>query len=111
MTVYSNWGGLGRLHQQMDAADSALEFGQAETRTQIQALYRMVHELSLTVGVAMDALSKAGLLDTAAIKASVDAKLADTGATIVACVTCGANVPQSTTKRTPMGVVCANCAA
>jgi DNA-directed RNA polymerase subunit RPC12/RpoP len=109
MTIYSTWGPLGRLHEQMEIGDSALEFGQAEMRSQIQALYRTVHELAVTLHVTMETLHGAGLLDPVAIQAQVAQQLADKGATLVACVQCGKNVPARETTRTPMGVVCAAC--
>jgi hypothetical protein len=107
--TYSQWGALGYLHQQMDAGDAALAFGQTETRGQLQALYRMVHELAVTLGVAMDVLRQAGLLDPAAIQAQAAKILADSGGAMIACVQCGKTAPLREATRTPMGAVCAAC--
>jgi hypothetical protein len=103
-------GAIRRLHELMELGGAATEFGQAETRAQMQALYRTVHELALTVGVTLEILHGANLLDPVAIQAEVAKRLADTQAALVTCVQCGKASPARQISSTPMGAVCAACA-
>jgi hypothetical protein len=110
MWTHTTWGAITRLHEEMEMGDAAMQFGQAETRAQLQALYRSVHEIAVTLGVTMEILAAANLLDPEAIRTEVAKRLADKTAVLAACIQCGKPSPANQMSSTPMGAVCAACA-
>lgn len=108
--TYSSYGYFTRLREMMEQADDTLQSGQADLRTQMRTVVAALHDVALTLGVTMETLQRAGLLDPAAIAAEV-AKLKALPPTVTGpCVQCGKVVAAADASSTPMGMVCRACA-
>jgi nicotinamide mononucleotide (NMN) deamidase PncC len=99
---YGYTGMIRHLREDLQSDDLALQ-------DQLRATRRQLQEVAVTLGVALELLQQANLLDPAVVHARVAEQLAQ-GPTTAVCITCGKAVPVGQTTITAMGTVCDACA-
>jgi hypothetical protein len=112
MTMYA-WGvinAIARLEGQFEQIGGAIEYTATENRDQVRALFASLREVAVTLGVTLEVLAKAGLVDPEAIHRRVAEELAPKRPDVT-CITCGRVVPADRASITAIGTVCQTCSS